>query len=186
MFDFIFRWRQQYILRHIRKNPSKKRILGFDATKTIGIVFALKSVPQWNAIRRFAQDAENQGKEVHLLCLREQDMPFGEILSYHRLTVCLTKDDMDFWGEPRPEHIEPFLKNHFHLFVNLIDEPCFFAQYMAAKVNADTKAAYLNTSLYTEQSEHLQDFSLFVRGKDKTSETMVLDQIKEFLFQVKK
>ena len=179
MLEFIKNFRRKQIIRDLKAAPRDKRIENISEIKTIGVICRLDNEQNWTILNHFAKVMENQGKEVHIIALQEDDINF--VVTHQATTICRTKTDINFWGLPSAASIQDFVSNNYDLLIDTIGEEHFFSRYLALRTTASLKVVYA-----TPAEDPSEIFDLIIRGDGRLELKNFFNNIIEYLGMIKK
>ena len=179
MLEFIKNFRRKQIIRDLKAAPREKRIENISEIKTLGVICRLDNEQNWTILNHFAKVMENQGKEVHIIALQEDDINF--VVTHQATTICRTKTDINFWGLPSAASIQDFVSNNYDLLIDTIGDENFFSQYIALRTDASLKIVYA-----TPAEDPTEVFDLIIRGDGRLELKNFFNNIIEYLGMIKK
>lgn len=179
MLDFIKNIRRKQIIRDLKGAPRDKRIDNIQEIRSLGIICRLDNEQNWNILNHFAKAMENQGKQVHIIAIQEQEINF--VVTHQATTICRSKTDLNFWGLPSSASIAPFVDNTYDLLIDTIGQENFFAQYLALRTPANLKVVYA-----TPSEDPSDIFDLIIRGDGNVDLKNFFNNIIEYLGMIKK
>lgn len=179
MLEFIKNFRRKQIIRDLKAAPRDKRIENISEIKTLGVICRLDNEQNWTILNHFAKVMENQGKEVHIIALQEDDINF--VVTHQATTICRTKTDINFWGLPSAASIQDFVSNNYDLLIDTIGEENFFSRYLALRTTASLKVVYA-----TPAEDPSEIFDLIIRGDGRLELKNFFNNIIEYLGMIKK
>lgn len=179
MLEFIKNFRRKQIIRDLKAAPRDKRIENISEIKTLGVICRLDNEQNWTILNHFAKVMENQGKEVHIIALQEDDINF--VVTHQATTICRTKTDINFWGLPSAASIQDFVSNNYDLLIDTIGEENFFSQYVALRTTASLKVVYA-----TPAEDPSEVFDLIIRGDGQVELKGFFNNVIEYLSMIKK
>ena len=179
MLEFIKNIRRKQIIRDLKAAPRDKRIDNIQEVKTIGVICRLDTEQNWNILYHFAKVMENQGKQVHIIAIQEQDINF--VVTHQQTTICRAKTDLNFWGLPAWNTIDEFASLSYDLLIDTIGEENFFAQYLALRTAASLKVVYA-----TPSEDPTDIYDLIIRGDGRLEHKDFFNNVIEYLGMIKK
>lgn len=179
MLEFIKNFRRKKIIRDLKAAPRDKRIDNIQEMQTIGLICHLTDEQSWNILYHFAKVMENQGKNVHLIAMQDNDINF--VVTHQHTTICRSKTDLNFWGLPAADTIKPFTERQYDLLIDTIGADNFFSQYIALRTTASLKVAYATP---TEDPSDI--FDLIIRGEGNVDLKDYFNNVIEYLGMIKK
>ncbi len=179
MLEFIKNIRRKKIVRDLKAAPRDKRIDNIQEVKTVGVICRLDNEHNWTILNHFAKVMENQGKQVHIIAIQDQDINF--VVTHQATTICRSKTDLNFWGLPSASSIEDFISHEYDLLIDTIGEENFFSQYIALCTTASLKVVYA-----TPSEDPTEVFDLIIRGDGHVELKDFFNNIIEYLGMIKK
>ncbi len=181
MFDFIKDLRQRQIIKELKNTPRDKKIENIEEIKTIGVICRLTDEANWNILHHFAKVMEGQGKSVHIIALQQKDQELNFVITHQSTYKCRLGTDVNFWGLPNANAIEPFICRPYDLLIDTIGEQNFFSQYIALRTQANLKVVYA-----TPSEDPTEVFDLIIRGDGQVELRGFFNNIIEYLSMIKK
>lgn len=179
MLEFIKNIRRKKIIRNLKAAPRDKRIENIQEVKTVGVICSLDNEHNWTIVNHFAKVMENQGKQVRIIAIQDQDINF--VVTHQATTICRSKTDLNFWGLPSASSIDDFVAHPYDLLIDTIGGENFFSQYIALCTTANLKAAYA-----TPSEDPTDVFDLIIRGDGNIDLKDFFNNIIEYLGMIKK
>lgn len=179
MLEFIKNFRRRKIIHDLKAAPRDKRIDNIQEVKSVGVICRLDNEQNWTILNHFAKVMENQGKEVHIIAIQDNDINF--VVTHQATTICRSKTDINFWGLPSSSSIEPFVSHSYDLLIDAIGEENFFSKYLALRTTASLKVVYA-----TPSEDPSDVFDLIIRGDGRLELKNFFNNIIEYLGMIQK
>lgn len=182
MFDYIKKFRQDRELKRLKGMARNKKIENLEQVRNIGIVFEVGDESQWNILYHFVKAMEKTQKKVSMIGYQHANTELSYIITHAQTTICHEKEDFTFWNLPKEEVIEPFVRKHYDLLIDITYERTFFSQYVTLRSLADLKVAY------AEDEAGAKDdiFDMTIRGDGPMDLKDYLNNVVNYLNMIKK
>jgi len=122
--------------------------------ESIGIVYEYKDEEEFKVIEQLISQLHDEKKKIKVMVYIKN----AKMLAYipQRLTVDYVKpNEVDWFYRPDSSYVRDFIKNHFHILIDLNYNRSFPLNYIVAKSNA-----YYKVGIFNEESKEQLDMLL--------------------------
>ncbi|NQV03365.1 MAG: hypothetical protein HQ542_12010 [Bacteroidia bacterium] len=160
-----------YLLKRESAKVSRNRsMINLSGAKSIGILYALFDIPDYNQVRAFVSELQKQHKEVKALgYLQHKEMVsrFLPKLSYD----FFSQQEVSWYFKPGNIKVDDFIQREFDLLINLTMEDHLPLKFVAGLSRArckvgrfsDESAKYYDLMIKIDTPQSLQEFITQVR-----------------------
>lgn len=160
-------------MKELKKVVRKKKVIGFDAAKKIGILYDCSQEDHYREVVNLVKRLEQQGKTVHALgFVRHKEMP-QYTMAQLNFSYC-HRSDFSLTFKLKSPQLQNFSRAGFDLIMDLSPNDLFFMKFLAGLCNATFKAG-----TYTE--EYVDLYDLMIREKDDTGIHELIEHMLHYL-----
>lgn len=154
------RIRSQY-----KNNRAKRGNVPYKQARTVGLLFTMHSLDDYEAIRNFESKLKKDGKEVKGLSFLPKNME-----NFHFHYDIFSSTDFSAFGQVKAGNINTFIEQKFDYLVCLDTESNLYIEYILA-----ASAARFRIGNYAENKEPL--FDLMIRQTGTQTVSNLIQQI---------
>ncbi len=147
------------IRKQVRNNRTRRSSTSYREAKSIGIVFTMQSLDDYEAIRNFENKLKKDGKAVKVLCYLPKNVE-----NFHFHYDIFSHTDFTALGKVKARNIEEFLEQKFDYLICLDKTPNLYIEYLLA-----ASAARFRIGNYSENKEPLFELMIRLNGSDSVS-----------------
>lgn len=147
------------IRKQARNNRSKRGSTPYRQAKSVGILFTMNNLDDYEAIRNFETKLKKDGKEVKVLSYLPKNVE-----NFHFHYDIFSHTDYSATGEVKAANISSFIEQRFDYLICLDNNPNLYIDYILA-----TSAARFRIGNYRENKEPLYELMLRLNGPDSVS-----------------
>lgn len=144
----------------IRSQARNKRVkrgsLPYRDAKKVGIIFTMKDLDDYEAIRQFENRLKKEGKEVKVLSYLPKNVE-----NFHFHYDIFSHTDFSAFGQVKARNVEEFIEQRFDYLICLDKEPNLYIEYILA-----ASAARFRIGNYVDNKEPLYEFMIRLNGHD--------------------
>ena len=162
IFDNIEKRIQTYFFgRELSKVSRKKKVVGFDSARKIGILYDCSQEKHYREVVRLVKDLEQQGKTVHALgFVRQKKMP-DYTLAQLNLSFC-HRSDFSWRLRLKSPQLQNFIRSGFDLLIDLSPEDLILMKFVMGLSDATYKAGPYH-------QEYVEVYDLMISEKNEAS-----------------
>jgi hypothetical protein len=169
--------RSYFFGRELKKVSRKKKVVGFDATRKIGILYDCSQEKHYREVVRLVKDLEQQGKTVHALgFVRENKMP-EYTMAQLNLSFCHSSD-FSWRLKLKSPQLQNFIHSKFDLLIDLSPEDLFLMKFIMGLSDATYKAGPYH-------EEYLEVYDLMISEKPLASIKELIEHMLHYLKIIK-
>ncbi|MBW3545764.1 MAG: hypothetical protein KY428_09255 [Bacteroidetes bacterium] len=154
--------------KQLRQNRSRRMSTTYREAKSVGIVFTMHHLEDYEAIRQFENKLKKDGKVVKVLSYLPKNV---ENFDFHYDIFSHT--DFTATGKIKAENIKEFIQQKFDYLICLDKAPNMYIDYIMA-----ASAACFRIGNYGENKEPL--FELMIRQNGSDSVSNLIKQIQHY------
>ena len=162
-----------FFQRELKKVTRKKKVVGFDAAKKIGILFDCSQKEHYLEVVSLIKELENQGKTVHALgFVRQKQLP-EYTMARLNLSFCHHSDFSWFLKMKSPQ-LQNFSRSGFDLLIDLSPDDLFLMKLVAGISDATYKAGPFH-------DDYVDVYDLMIREKETASLKELIEHMLHYL-----
>ncbi|MBP5536552.1 MAG: hypothetical protein J6X62_07160 [Bacteroidales bacterium] len=142
MFNKIKQIQQKRVLKRLTSVRRSRKLTGMDQVKSIALVFTVGNERSWKVINDYIVKMEKAGKHVYAVGYQSKETELNYIITHTKCTICHEKDDLNIWGIPKEDVVEPFVKRKYDLLMDTTAKRTFWSLYMSARSAARIKVSH--------------------------------------------
>ena len=174
IFDNIEKRIQTYFFgRELSKVSRKKKVVGFDSARKIGILYDCSQEKHYREVVRLVKDLEQQGKTVHALgVVRQKKMP-DYTLAQLNLSFC-HRSDFSWRLSLKSPQLQNFIRSGFDLLIDLSPEDLILMKFVMGLSDATYKAGPYH-------QEYVEVYDLMISEKNEASLKELIEHMLHYL-----
>lgn len=142
-----------------------RRMHSLATARSIGIVFRLDSEAMYHIVHDLTRNLQKKGKEVKAVAYVPEKITTVSILPILSFDF-IYKDDLNWFGKPKGDRIDEFMKRPFDLLLDLSQEDVFPLRYIVTRSvalcktgrNTEENRDVLDIMISTGEDQDLRDF----------------------------
>lgn len=159
--------------RELKKLDRKKKVVGFDAARKIGILYDCSQEKHYREVVRLVKDLERQGKTVHALgFVRQKKMPEYTIAQLN-LSFC-HRSDFSWRLKLKSPQLQNFIRSGFDLLMDLSPPDLILMKYVMGLSDAAYKAGPYH-------QEYLKVYDLMISEKPDSGLKELIEHMLHYL-----
>jgi len=165
--------RTWFFRREIKKVSRKKKVLGFDASQKIGILYDCSREAHYREVVMLVRQLEQQGKKVHALgFIRQKKMP-EYTMAQLNFSFC-HRSDFSLTLKLKNPQLQNFSRSGFDLLIDLSPEDLFHMKLMAGLSDATYKAGPFH-------DDYVEVYDLMIRESETASFKELIEHMLHYL-----
>lgn len=174
IFDNITkRIRTYFFLKELKKVNRRKRVIGFDAAKKIGILYDCSQEAHYREVVNLVKRLEQQGKTVHALgFVRHKEMP-QYTMAQLNYSYC-HRSDFSLTFKLKSPQLQNFSRAGFDLLMDISPNDLFLMKFLAGLCDATYKAGPFS-------DEYVDIFDLMIQEKETAGIKELIEHMLHYL-----
>ena len=165
--------RNYFFGRELKKVSRKKKVVGFDNARKIGILYDCSQQAHYREVVRLVKNLEQQGKTVHALgFVRQKQMP-EYTMAQLNFSFC-HKSDFSWWLKLKSPQLQNFIRSGFDILIDLSPEDLFLMKYIMGISDATYKAGPYH-------EEYMDIYDLMISEKPGTGLKELIEHTLHYL-----